>query len=165
LLPTNITASIPQQLIDEISNPTNLAGTFGYLTDTSFNRKGYFVDVVYSLTDHAGLIFGYDYMTGGGKSELNSVRGGLSLKASMYPLKNWGYTNLLVTPFVADMVATGRAGDIGNVVATGINIRIYSWSKLELGSVLFYEKRMGQSEYSGNYGGIGVVLRYHPKAP
>ena len=165
-VPTNALAvsapalpSIPQEIWDAVANPTNIAVAFGGGADTSFKRKVVFGDLLYSLTDHAGLIFGYDYMTGGSKSELNVLRGGLNIKTDIQIFKTFGYTNVVLTPWIADMISTGTSGSVGNVLATGGNIRVYAWSKIDLSVGGFYEKRSGQGEYDGGYPCIEAALR------
>lgn len=146
-----------------IATATNWTATAGYGHATKGGNSLAFADVGYNFSENVGLVLGLDNMYGGGKSEWNDVRGGISLSLPVHPFAFLGGTNFLTkvvaTPFVADLLATPRSGDsIGNLIVTGAKIDLWKIKNFEVGILGAYEKRSGQGEWSGNYFLVGATL-------
>lgn len=138
-----------------ISSSTNWAVVSGYGHSTKGDNNVAFAALSYSLNENVGLLAGYDYLWGDGGSSANTLKGGLTLQLPMHPFGFLGSTfatNIVATPFVADLVATPRHGDaIGNIISTGVNFDVYQFKNFELVSGIQYEKRTGQGGFNGDY--------------
>lgn len=144
-----------QQIYDAALGSTNFAIAFGGGRAIHGNHTLGFVDYLYNFNGNAGLILGYDYITDKTRTasqNLNFVKGGFNVQAQIAPLKNFGLTNLLVTPF-ASILIDSSGGQIGQIVVAGANYEIgigKGWN-FNLGG--FYENRSG-----GNTAADGVYI-------
>jgi hypothetical protein len=129
------------------------------------NRGGF--DYIYSFNSNAGLVLGGDVTWGNGRqTSANILKGGIDLKADVYPFKNFGATNFFVTPFVSVLIATplngtSNNGGIGQLTVTGASYE-HSFTKnlsLEVGG--FYENVTGEGGgLDGNWLGALVGVHY-----
>ena len=142
-------------LAKDITSGTNwsIVGGYGLSTDGK-NQVAYGV-VAYDFTDNVGIIAGEDVLFSKGGHQWNSLKGGITLKTTIQPLKFTGVSwleNINGTPFVADLIATGNGGSsVGNIVATGMDFNLYAFKNFELSAGAEYNNRTGQGIYSGNY--------------
>ena len=140
---------------DAVSSSTNWTAITGYGHSTKGQNNVAFAALAYNFNANVGLVAGYDYLWSGQSHTFNSVKGGVTLQLPMHPFAFLGstvLTNIVATPFVADMVATPQSGStIGNLISTGINFDVYAWKNFEIVSGLQYEQRNGQGGWDGNY--------------
>ena len=129
------------------------------------NANRFSLDYIYSFNGNAALILGYDDIRAGGYSQANILKGGLNLKADIYPFKNFGATNFVLTPYAFALAAspvngTSNNGGIGQLVGGGVSWE-HSFTKnlsLELGA--FYENSTGEGLYNGNWAGLLTGCHY-----
>ena len=158
-----------QELWDVTAGSTNSAVVFGGGRGLTGNKNFAFANYLYNLNQNAGLLLGYDYLFSNAKgmgSSANVLKGGFNLQASLYPLKRFGYTNFMVTPFAALVIATPVSGNqnnggIGQIALTGIDWESpaigFLWgTRAHLGG--FYENRTGQGAWNGNYLGLHAAF-------
>lgn len=143
-------------IADSVASSTNWTVIGGYGHSTEHKNNLAFADLAYNLNQNVGLVAGYDKLWSPVQaSEANIIKGGVSLSAKIHPFAFVGstfLTNIVGTPFVADLLATPRSGsDVGNIVTTGINFDLCRLKNFDLGVGAQYEKRMGQGAYNGNY--------------
>lgn len=142
-----------QQIWDAAAGSTNFAVAIGGGRGIKGNKNLAFADYVYNISGNVGVILGYDALkVDGGATTYNFVKGGLQLKADIYPLKNFGLETFKVTPFAAILMSS-HSGNVGEVVVAGASHRwalSKSWG-LNVGA--FYENRTG-----GNDPGNGVYV-------
>lgn len=150
-----------------VSSATNWTAIGGYGQDTSGQKHLAFADVAYNFNQHIGVVVGYDYLWSQGQvSQANIVKGGVTLSATIHPFAFLGstfMTNIVGTPFVADLLATPKNGNaIGNLITTGINFDVVSFKNFELVTGIQYEKRSGQGYWDGNYylAHLGISRRF-----
>ena len=138
-----------------ITSGTNWTFIGGYGHSLKGNNNLAFVDVAYDFNENVGVVVGYDALSGSGQSQFNSLKGGVTLKTTIYPLAWTGVASLARIPgqpFVGDLVATSRDGSVGNIVTTGINFNVYSFSRYVVDVGVQYELRAGEGVFNGNYG-------------
>lgn len=131
-----------QQIWDATATSTNFAVAVGAGRGLKGDKNLAFADYCYNLNNNVGLILGYDAIRAGGTTTYSFVKGGLQLKADIYPLKNFGLTTFKVTPFAALLINSG-SGNVGQIVVAGASHRFTltkNWG-LNLGG--FYENRTG----------------------
>ncbi len=151
-----------------VGNSTNWDIVGGYGRGMKGGNNVAFAALNCRLNEFTGVILGYDYLwSDKGSHQFNSLKGGLSLSTQIHFLKFLGQPKLesfdLVTPFVADLIATPRNGNaIGNIVTVGFNYEIYTVLNLKIEAGYQYERRMGQGEFDGNYNlvHIGIGRRF-----
>lgn len=134
------------------------------------NANRFSLDYVYNLTPEnpnatAGLILGIDDIRAGGFSEANVLKGGLTLKANVYPFKNFGATNFFVTPYVFALIATptqgtGNNGGIGELDGAGISYEHWFGKNVSVEAGAFYENATGEGQFNGNWAGVLLGLHY-----
>lgn len=139
---------------------TNWTVVAGYGHSLTGAKSLAFADVAYNFNQNVGVILGYDYLYGGGLKQGNAVRGGVSLSAHIHPFSVVGFwTNAMLTPFVADMIAEPKAGaSIGNVLVTGAKLDLFDLRNFSLGVMVAYEHRTGQGPWNANYGLAGLAF-------
>src|ERR1041385_117795 len=125
---------------------TNWTVTTGYGHGLKNNGNIAFADLAYNFNENVGVVVGFDQRGGGGQSQFNDIRGGITLSLPMRPFKVLGGTNfltkLVATPFVADLLATPRSGDsIGNLIVTGAKVDLWNIGNFNLGLLGAYEHR------------------------
>lgn len=144
-----------REIADAGSSSTNWTIVGGAGRSTTGNKNLAFADLAYAFNDNVGAVVGYDYLWRPGADQLNAVKGGLTLQATIHPLAFIGstfLTNVVGTPFVSALVATPRHGeDIGLITTAGINFDLYRFKNFSLDSGVQYENRTGQGEWNGNY--------------
>ena len=151
-----------------IENSTNWNALTGYGHSISGTGKNLtFVDVAYNISDNVGFVVGYDYLWANHQvGSFNAVKGGVNLQTTIHPfafLGSTALTNILVQPFVADLLATPQgSGNIGNIVTTGVNWDFFSFKNFALGAGIQYENRTGQGNWDGNYilGHIAISRKF-----
>lgn len=159
--------SLLQELYDSTIGTTNGIVVFGAARKLTGNVNRGFVDYIYSFNANAGLVLGVDTTWGTGRdTTANVVKGGINLKANIYPFKNFGATNFFVTPFVSVLIATpldgtSNNGGIGQLTVTGIDYE-HAFTKNLSGDIgLFYENVTGEgSGLDGNWAGILGGIHY-----
>jgi hypothetical protein len=142
------------QMEQAITSGTNWSIAGGYGHSTTGNNSLAFGDVIYDINDSLGAVVGYDALSGSGTTLYNSIKGGMTLKTQIYPLAWTGVAALAkipAQPFGGDLVATSKDGSVGNIVTTGINFNIYSFSRYTIGAGVQYENRTGEGVFNGNY--------------
>jgi hypothetical protein len=155
-----------QQFSEAVTSATNWTAIAGYGRSTAGNKNVAFADVAYNFNQNVGIVIGYDYLWAKGQSQANVVKGGVTLSATVHPFAFLGSTfatNIVATPFVADLLATPKNNSgIGNIITTGINFDVYSFKNFELGAGVQMERRYGQGYWNGNYwlGHIGVTRKF-----
>lgn len=144
-----------REMADAVSSSTNWTVVAGAGRSTTGSKNLAFGDVCYAFNDNVGAVIGYDYLWGHGASEFNSVKGGLTLQATIHPLAFIGSTfatNIVGTPFVGALVATPKTGDnIGLITTAGINFDVFRFKNFSLDAGAQYENRTGQGGWNGNY--------------
>lgn len=144
-----------------LATATNWTVTAGYGHALKGNGSLGFADLAYNFSENVGVVLGVDNMFGGGKSEWNDVRGGVSLSLNLHPFAFIGGTNFLTrmnaTTFVADLMATPRNGNaIGNILVTGVAFDLFRVKNFDVGFLAAWEQRSGQGDASGKYLIFGV---------
>jgi len=123
-----------------------------------------YADIAYSFNDNVGIVLGDDALHGQGVSLFNSVKGGVTLQAEIFPLKWTGVSwleNIAGVPSISDLLATPYGGgSIGNLVVVGLHFKVADisggkWNILVGGE---FERRSGQGQFDGNYGMIDGAL-------
>src|SRR5256885_3671893 len=152
-----------EEIAGAIGSATNWPATSGYGKSMNGGGNLVFADLAYNFNQNVGVILGIDNVYGGGRSDWNDVRGGISLSLPVHPFTFLGGTNFLTritaTPFVADLLATPRSGNaIGNVVVTGAKIDLWNFRNFNLGILGAYENRQGQGDRDGHYALIGLAI-------
>ena len=147
-----------QMIYDSVAVSTNYAVALGGGRATTGNRNLAFADYIYNVSQNVGLVVGYDYLwssTKGVQSQANIVKGGITLSAVIYPFKNFGYTNLYVTPFANVLMASG-SGTVSEIVTAGGKLDFAHVGSWNIGAVAFYEDRIGAGDWTAKYicGGI-----------
>lgn len=152
--------SLIQNLWDDYVVSTNAAIVLSYGVKAKDTGTHIFAaSYVYNFNSVAGLILGYDYITGSekGQSVANAVRGGLTFKLPFAPLKSFGLTNWMVTPWVGELVSTvvsganTQQGSAGLVSCVGADTTFYKFGWGAIHGGVFYENRTAQGWASGNY--------------
>lgn len=164
-----------QIMLDSVLHATNwtVVGGYGRSLESSTklgNKNVAFAAVAYNFTENVGLIAGYDTLWSGSgatkSSTFNALKGGLSLQLPTHPFAFVGstfLTNVVATPFVADLLATPKSGDaIGNIVTAGINFDLWAVKNFEIVGGVQIEKRTGQGDWDGKYAlfHLGVSRRF-----
>ena len=151
---------ILQQVWDSTAGSTNFAIVAGGGRGLTGNKNLVFADAVYDLSQNAGLIIGYDNLFSNdkrmGSSSASVVKGGLNLKADLYPLKRFGFGKFKVTPFAAYLVATptggtSNNGGIAQIALVGADYETAPFWGIRAHIGGFYENRTGQGNWDGNY--------------
>jgi hypothetical protein len=147
-----------QEAWDTFATSTNFAVIGFYGRGLTGNKNVAGGDYIYNLTHNetanAALILGGDFLWARGTNNANVVRGGLNLGAKIYPLKQFGYTNFYTTVFAFDTIASpvnASDGTIGNVIGTGADFKWRLWKRLDFHIGGFYDNRVGQGRWDGNY--------------
>ncbi|MDE2104820.1 MAG: hypothetical protein KGL39_46720 [Patescibacteria group bacterium] len=147
-----------QEIYDAFGSSTNYGVVVGGMRATTGNRNIVFADLVYNVSQNVGIVIGYDYLTGGPK-QVNLVRGGVTLSAPIHILKQFGFTNVVMTPFASGLVATG-GGSASTILAAGDKVDVYSFKGFDLGVGVIWEKRSNAGYYNGSYlGGFGCLSK------
>ncbi len=134
-----------QQIYDAALGSTNFAVAVGGGRSLKGQYDIVFADYVYKFNENVGALLGFDDIAENGNfttDEIVFVKGGLSVKADIYPLKNWGLKDFHVTPFGALLMSSGN-GRVGQIEVAGVNYHIgiaKGWY-FNLGG--FYENRSG----------------------
>lgn len=145
-----------QEIYDAALGSTNFAiATGGGRSLKGQNNLG-FVDYLYNFNSNAGLVLGYDYTWTGHaakfqQSNLSFVKGGFNVQADITPFKNFGLTNLTLTPFTAILIDSS-GGQVGQIIVGGVDWKAASFHgwKFNLGG--FYENRTGgNTSFDGAY--------------
>jgi len=143
-----------QMIYDSVTVSTNYAIATGYGRAATGNRNLAFADYIWNVSQNVGLVAGYDYLwtskASGVHAQANLVKGGVSLSADLHPLKNYGFTNFIVTPFANSLVASGSGG-VSEVVTVGGKTVVATFSGWNLNLCGFYEKRIGSGYWDGAY--------------
>ena len=144
------------EMANAISSTTNWTVVTGYGRATSGNKNIAFADVAFAFNQNIGAVVGYDDLFGAGKPQLNAVKGGITLSATIHPFAFVGstfLTNIVGTPFVADLIATPHdsSSSVGNIIDTGYNFNIASVKNFEIVGGVSYEVRSGEGDWDGNY--------------
>lgn len=144
-----------REIADAISSSKDWTVVAGAGRSTTGSKNLAFADVAYAFNDNVGAVVGYDYLWSRGNDQLNAVKGGLTLQATIHPLAFIGSTfatNIVGTPFVSALVATPKSGDnIGLITTAGINFDVYRFKNFSVDSGFQLENRTGQGEWNGNY--------------
>lgn len=140
-----------QVIYDNLAGSTNFAVAFGGGRGIKGDKNLAFADYVYNVSDNVGLLLGYDAIRAGSgnSTTYNFVKGGLQLKADIYPLKNIGLPDFKVTPF-AGILISSHDGSVGEIVLAGASHRwalSQNWG-FNVGG--FYENRTGGNDSSLN---------------
>jgi len=150
-----------QQIYDVITVSTNYAVAIGGGRATTGNRSLAYADYIYNVSQNVGLVIGGDHLWTSKKSGIpaqsNLVKGGVTLSALIYPLKNFGLTNVCMTPFANLLVASG-SGQVSEIITAGDKLNLVTFSGWNLGVIGFYENRIGAGYWTGKYicGGLEV---------
>ena len=142
-----------QQIYDSI-NSTNVGVVVGGGRSTTGQRNLAFADLLYNFTPSVGMVIGYDYLWAGKSqdhpSQANLVKGGINLQADILPFKGFGWTNVVVTPFGAALVASGN-GTVSEIYSAGGKIAVYSHWGLKFNVGAMVEKRTGSGYWDATY--------------
>ena len=152
-----------QEIYDTVTVSTNYAFAAGYMRATTGNRNLGYADYVYNVSQNIGLVIGYDYLwtakKSGVPSQANLVKGGLTISATIAPLKNFGLTNVLMKPFATGLVATG-AGQASTILTAGDEVDLVTFHGWDFGLALQWESRQDAGFWDGKYlGGFGVIKK------
>lgn len=131
-----------QEIWDATTVSTNFAVAIGAGRGIKGNKNLAFADYIYNLTGNVGAVLGYDAVRVNGSTSYNFVKGGLQLKADIYPLKNIGFPTFKVTPFTAVLIDSG-GGKVGQIVVAGASHRFTISKTWGLNVGGFYENRSG----------------------
>lgn len=162
--PPTLTGGL-QQIADAAGSATNWAALAGYGQGINNGaKKLYFADLSYNFTPLVGLVIGGDELSAHDQvSQQNVVKGGVTLSMPSHIFAFLGstfMTNVVTTPFVADLLATPTSGNtVGNIVDTGMSIKLFDISNFKVEFEGHYENRSGEGFYSGNYWGVSLALR------
>ena len=129
--------------------------TFGG-ADTTFAKYIVGVEAAYGFNQYVGLVAGVeDLFSKGHQSQFSAVKGGLTLSYPLHPFAFIGstaLTNIVADPFVSDQIATpSGSANLGNLLISGVNFNLYSWSNFEIVGGVDYEVRSGQGYWDGDY--------------
>lgn len=154
-------------IAQSVASATNWTVLSGYGRSSSGHNNLAFGALAYNFTQNVGVVAGYDNLWASGSgSQASIIKGGVTLSAPVHPFAFIGSTfatNIVGTPFVADLLATPKGGNaVGNIVTSGINFDIWRIKNFELTIGAQYEKRMGQANWDGNYiiGHLGISRRF-----
>lgn len=141
--------------LSDITSGTNwTVAVGGGLSTDGKNGVAYGV-IAYDFSENVGVIVGEDVLFNHSGHQWNSVKGGITLKTQIYPLKWTGVSwleNIQGRPYVADLIASGHGGSsVGNIVSTGMDFQIYAFKNFAIGIGAEYDNRTGQGIYDGNY--------------
>jgi hypothetical protein len=142
-----------QQIYDAALGSTNFAIATGGGRALKGNHNLLFVDYLYNFNANAGLLLGFDDIATGSKftsKDIYFVKGGFNIQAEIAPLKNFGLTNLKVTPFASILMDSGN-GKIGQIVVAGVNYRVGLAAGWYFNAGGFYESRTGGTPADGAY--------------
>ena len=143
-----------QELYDSVTVSTNYAVALGAGRATTGDRNLAYADYIYNVSQNVGLVIGGEHLwtskKAGIPSQSNVVKGGITLSAQIYPLKNFGLTNVCMTPFANGLVATG-GGTASTIVTVGDKINLATFSGWNLGLAGMYEKRSNAGYWTANY--------------
>jgi hypothetical protein len=131
-----------QEIWDATTGSTNFAIAAGAGRGIKGDKNMAYLDYIYNMTGNVVAVLGYDAINVGRVTTYNFVKGGLQLKADIYPLKNLGFPTFKVTPFTALLINSG-GGKVGQIVVAGASHRFTiskTWG-LNIGG--FYENRSG----------------------
>ena len=151
---TNLIASISsnptisgglQEIYDAALSGTNSGLTFGGGRATTGDYNLVFLDYLYNFNPYVGAVLGFDDIGRGlnfNSENIVFVKGGLNLQTQIAPLKMFGLTNFMATPFTSLLVTSGN-GRVGEAYIAGadFNIPISATWNFKIGG--FYEKRSG----------------------
>ena len=149
---------------DAATTATNWSGVVGGGHSLTGSKSIVFGDLAYNFTQNVGVVIGYDDLfapkwakplANGQDNQANIVNGGVTLNATIHPFAFVGstfLTNIVGQPFVTDLIAQPKGNNaIGNIITTGVNFDIVSFSNFELSAGAQYESRQGQGFWDGNY--------------
>lgn len=97
------------------ASPTNFAiAPYGTYV-VSAHKFGYGLLAAYNVSQHIGIVAGIDHI-----DQFLGVNGGIQLSLPLRPLARFGFTNLVVTPFVISALGTpfGGAGNANGGLQT-----------------------------------------------
>ena len=151
-----------QMIYDSVAVSTNYAFAFGAGRATTGNRNLGYADYIYNVSQNVGLVIGYDYLwtakSKGIPSQANLVKGGITLSAKIYPLKNFGLTNTAVTPFANVLLATGN-GSASEIITAGAKLIVATFGGgWNLSAIGFYETRKDAGYWTASYVCGGLAL-------
>ena len=156
---------LAQQLYDDTIGTSNGVFVATAARKLVGNANRFSVDYIYSFNDVAGLILGVDDIRSGGYSQASVLKGGLNLKAKVYPFKNFGATNFFVTPYAFALIATpmggtSNNGGVGQLAGAGVAYEHWFSKNLSLELGGFYENSTGEGQFNGNWAGVLAGLHY-----
>jgi len=143
-----------QEIYDSVTVSTNYAVAFGGGRATTGSRNLVFADYIYNVSQNIGIVIGGDHLwtskKSGVPSQSNLVKGGITLSALIYPLKNFGFTNVAMTPFANGLVATG-SGTASTLICAGDKISIVTFSGWNFGLAGMWEDRSNAGYWTAKY--------------
>ena len=157
--------NLMQQFYDSTIGTSNGVFVVTAARKLTGNANRFSLDYLYSFNQNAALVLGIDDIRSGGYSQANILKGGLNLKADIYPLKNFGVTNFFVTPFAFALAATpvngtDNNGGIGQLAGAGVSWEHSFTKNLSMDLGAFYENSTGESQFNGNWAGVMAGLHY-----
>ena len=165
LIGNSQTAGLAQQFYDATIGTTNGVFVVTAARKLTGNANRFSLDYFYSFNNNAALVLGVDNARSGGYSVSSILKGGLTLKSEIAPLKNFGLTNFLVQPYGFVLMATpisgtSNNGGIGQLAGVGLNYEHSFTKNLSMDIGGFYENATGQGQFDGNWAGILTGLHY-----
>lgn len=164
-LGTPAEASLMQQFYDATIGTTNGVFVFTGARKLTGNANRFSADYVYSFNNNAGLLLGFDDIRSDGKSFANILKGGITLNADIYPLKNFGATNFFLKSYAFALITTpvdgtSNNGGVGQLAGAGVSYEPQFTKNLsgEIGA--FYENSTGEGQFNGNWAGLLLGLHY-----
>lgn len=145
-----------QQIADAISNTTNWTAVAGGGRSLTGNKNLAFAAVAYGFNENVGVVLGYDTLWSKRITQQNSVKGGLTLQATIHPFTFIGttfLTNVVATPFAGYLIASPKNSKdaLAQIATVGVNFNLLEFSRFVLDAGGQYENRTGQGIWSGNY--------------
>ena len=159
---TNQYTSIFQPLFD--ASQWTFAGGYGH-SISGVGRNLAFADVAYSFNQNVAVVGGVeDLWRAGGSSQFAVVKGGITLKTTLYPFKWTGVSflaNRQANPWAGILMSTPKNGNnVGTITIAGMDFDLYKTGQFSFSVDGLYENRSGQGEWDGNYvGGFIAVSR------
>jgi len=116
--------------------------------------------VAYNFTNGiVGLYLGMDRLWSKTQLEQNTVKGGITINATIRPLSfiSDSLTNITATMYAGELIATGIGNNtVGLITVTGAKVHLTDWKNFEIHVDPWYENRQGQGYFDGNY--VGAFL-------
>lgn len=109
-------------------------------------------------TTPVGLYLGYDALWSRSQSVQNTVKGGITINATIEPLAFAGYTNMTATLYAGELMATGIGNNVvGAITVAGAKIHLLNVKNFELHLDPWYENRQGQGYWDGHFLGAFIM--------